>query len=405
MRAEIARQMELGHCSLDSVAQSLRMPPRSLQRRLRAEGLSLRELVDDWRRARALALVTNSRLPLSATVLRTPSLTSRATPSAIAASDCDPALRACDRSQARVRASARGEGSWRSSPPRSVVSSRATRVALSDCASHSAARRPGSTLLSRSANVAGFRKCVSKKRPTLRAARAWLRGSKAVCGIGRPRGGAKQRLDGKPVREAADHAGFCHRPDQPQRGGGTGKVRRQEDRRHQPEHGRGHAARAHQRGRRRRILVEVAVGHRSRSRSRGRPQQEALDRGGGPIGMGEDEEMAAIDQFEPGVGQPAGQNPAVDHRHDRVVGAHHDQRRDTELGEPKPAGPADPGQQLVKIAARRTRTHGGGVLDQPAAVGPRLAPINAGPTFIMLSGSRSAAASPSSPVPADCRGP
>ena len=44
---------------------SLRMPPRSLQRRLQAEGLSFRGLLDEWRRARALSLVNNSRLPLS----------------------------------------------------------------------------------------------------------------------------------------------------------------------------------------------------------------------------------------------------------------------------------------------------------------------------------------------------
>ena len=65
VRAEVARQMELGHCTLESVAQSLRLPPRSLQRRLHAEGLSFRDLVDEWRRARALSLVTNTRLPLS----------------------------------------------------------------------------------------------------------------------------------------------------------------------------------------------------------------------------------------------------------------------------------------------------------------------------------------------------
>ena len=65
VRAEIARQMEFGHCTLESVAQSLRMPPRSLQRRLQAVGLSFRDLVDEWRRARALALVTSTRLPLS----------------------------------------------------------------------------------------------------------------------------------------------------------------------------------------------------------------------------------------------------------------------------------------------------------------------------------------------------
>lgn len=65
VRLEIARQMEFGHCTVESVANSLRTPPRSLQRRLRAEDLSFRELLDEWRRARALSLVTNTRLPLS----------------------------------------------------------------------------------------------------------------------------------------------------------------------------------------------------------------------------------------------------------------------------------------------------------------------------------------------------
>jgi AraC-like DNA-binding protein len=65
VRAEIARQMELGHCTIESVAQRLRMPARSLQRRLQAEGTSFRDLVDEWRRTRALSLVTNTRLPLS----------------------------------------------------------------------------------------------------------------------------------------------------------------------------------------------------------------------------------------------------------------------------------------------------------------------------------------------------
>jgi AraC-like DNA-binding protein len=65
VRAEIARQMELGHCTLERVADSLRMPPRSLQRQLQREGLSFRDLLDEWRRARALSLITNTRLPLS----------------------------------------------------------------------------------------------------------------------------------------------------------------------------------------------------------------------------------------------------------------------------------------------------------------------------------------------------
>jgi AraC-like DNA-binding protein len=65
VRVEIARQMELGHCTLERVADRLRMPPRSLQRRLQSHGLKFRDLLDEWRRARALSLVTNTRLPLS----------------------------------------------------------------------------------------------------------------------------------------------------------------------------------------------------------------------------------------------------------------------------------------------------------------------------------------------------
>lgn len=65
VRNEIGRQTELGHCSLESVADSFRMAPRSLQRRLQNEGHSYRDLLDEWRRGRALSLVTNTRLPLA----------------------------------------------------------------------------------------------------------------------------------------------------------------------------------------------------------------------------------------------------------------------------------------------------------------------------------------------------
>ncbi len=65
VRAEIARQMELGNCTLENVARRLRLEPRSLQRRLKAERLVFRDLVDEWRRTRALSLVTRTRLPLS----------------------------------------------------------------------------------------------------------------------------------------------------------------------------------------------------------------------------------------------------------------------------------------------------------------------------------------------------
>jgi AraC-like DNA-binding protein len=57
--------MEMGSCTLETAASSLRMEPRTLQRRLKEEGLFFRDLLDDWRRHRALDLVTRTRLPLA----------------------------------------------------------------------------------------------------------------------------------------------------------------------------------------------------------------------------------------------------------------------------------------------------------------------------------------------------
>lgn len=65
VRQEIARQMQLGHCTLDNAAKSLRIEPRSLQRRLNEENLSFRDLVDEWRKARATLLLRQTRLSLS----------------------------------------------------------------------------------------------------------------------------------------------------------------------------------------------------------------------------------------------------------------------------------------------------------------------------------------------------
>lgn len=65
VRREVARQMEFGDCTLESVARSLNQEPRSLQRRLQQENTSFREIIDDWRRERALSLIANTRLPLS----------------------------------------------------------------------------------------------------------------------------------------------------------------------------------------------------------------------------------------------------------------------------------------------------------------------------------------------------
>lgn len=65
VRIEIARQMELGICTLDNVASGLRITSRSLQRQLKDNRTTFRDLLDDWRRDRALSLVTHTRLPLS----------------------------------------------------------------------------------------------------------------------------------------------------------------------------------------------------------------------------------------------------------------------------------------------------------------------------------------------------
>ncbi|MCG6903420.1 MAG: AraC family transcriptional regulator [Rhodobacter sp.] len=65
VRQEITRQMQLGNCTLDNVAKSVRVEPRSLQRRLNEENLSFRDLVDEWRKARAALLLRQTRLPLS----------------------------------------------------------------------------------------------------------------------------------------------------------------------------------------------------------------------------------------------------------------------------------------------------------------------------------------------------
>lgn len=64
-RGEIARQMEFGTATLDSVARRLRTEPRGLQRRLALLGTHFRDLVDDWRSERARQLVAHTTLPLA----------------------------------------------------------------------------------------------------------------------------------------------------------------------------------------------------------------------------------------------------------------------------------------------------------------------------------------------------
>ncbi|MFV0302601.1 MAG: AraC family transcriptional regulator ligand-binding domain-containing protein [Paracoccus sp. (in: a-proteobacteria)] len=65
VRGEIARQMELGNCTLETVSRALRIEPRGLQRRLKSEGSSFREMIDHWRRDRSRQLLSMTRLPLS----------------------------------------------------------------------------------------------------------------------------------------------------------------------------------------------------------------------------------------------------------------------------------------------------------------------------------------------------
>lgn len=65
VRRVIAKQMEFGSCTLMSVATALQTEPHTLQRRLRSHGVSFRQLVEDWRKKRALSLVTKTHLPLS----------------------------------------------------------------------------------------------------------------------------------------------------------------------------------------------------------------------------------------------------------------------------------------------------------------------------------------------------
>lgn len=69
VRLEVFRQLSLGLVSQDRVAAALNIQPRTLQRRLKAENSSFREILDEERRKRALALVQQTDLPLSEVAL------------------------------------------------------------------------------------------------------------------------------------------------------------------------------------------------------------------------------------------------------------------------------------------------------------------------------------------------
>jgi AraC-like DNA-binding protein len=62
--AELAAQMADGRASIDDVARALSVSPRTLQRRLECAGTTFGALVDDARRAAALAHLRNPRVPI-----------------------------------------------------------------------------------------------------------------------------------------------------------------------------------------------------------------------------------------------------------------------------------------------------------------------------------------------------
>lgn len=64
VRLEIFRQLSLGDCTQDKVADAMRMQVRTLQRRLKAAGASFRDLLDEERRRKALSLVQQTQLPM-----------------------------------------------------------------------------------------------------------------------------------------------------------------------------------------------------------------------------------------------------------------------------------------------------------------------------------------------------
>ena len=69
VRLEVFRQLSLGACSQDKVAAAMKMQPRSFQRRLQQEGTNFREIMDEQRRRRSLALVQQTDLPLGEVAL------------------------------------------------------------------------------------------------------------------------------------------------------------------------------------------------------------------------------------------------------------------------------------------------------------------------------------------------
>lgn len=64
VRAAILGGLDARDASLVAVAKAMSLAPRTLQRRLHAEGQSLQGLLDDVRRSRAIALLANPSIPV-----------------------------------------------------------------------------------------------------------------------------------------------------------------------------------------------------------------------------------------------------------------------------------------------------------------------------------------------------
>ena len=100
-----------------------------------------------------------------------------------------------------------------------------------------------------------------------------------------------------------------------------------------------------------------AAGRRRRARKRLDPRRRSRR-------VGQDEQMAAVDDLQPRVGQPRGDDAAVDRP------ARSGRRRPSASapaaagGQPEPARPADTGQQLVEVAAPAGGAHRAGVLGE-----------------------------------------
>ena len=89
---------------------------------------------------------------------------------------------------------------------------------------------------------------------------------------------------------------------------------------------------------------------------------------------------------EPRVRDHPRQNPAVDQRDDRVVVAHHDQRRLLERVQPEDAGPPGEREKLIKIAEVGSALHVLGVRVHKARIEAEVSSIDFGRDRMQIAG-------------------